>query len=120
MAEQIMAASPGTGVHYRTCPLCEAMCGLAVQVEAGRVVGIRPDHDDVWSKGVVCPKGATLRALHDSPDRVRVPMLRDGESGRELLMAGRAAAHRALHRRARTSGWRSDPRAKSARAQTRG
>lgn len=73
--------SPTT--HYRTCPLCEAMCGLAVQVDGDRVTAIRPDRDDAWSRGFICPKGPTLGALHHSPDRVRVPLLRDGDGFRE-------------------------------------
>ena len=32
-----MAPAPGeNGTHYRTCPLCEATCGLAIEVEDGR------------------------------------------------------------------------------------
>ena len=30
-------------VHYRTCPLCEATCGLEVTVEGDAVVRIRGD-----------------------------------------------------------------------------
>jgi len=70
-------------IHLRTCPLCEAMCGLEVQVEGDRVALIRPDRDDVWSKGFVCPKGTTLGHLHHDPDRLRTPMIRDGEEWRE-------------------------------------
>ena len=76
--------SAASAVHYRTCPLCEAMCGLAVEVEGERVVGIRPDDDDVWSKGYVCPKGAMLGQLHHDPDRLRAPLLRDGSTWREV------------------------------------
>jgi anaerobic selenocysteine-containing dehydrogenase len=68
-------------VHLRTCPLCEAMCGLAVHVEDEQVVLIRPDRDDVWSKGYICPKGTTLGHLHHDPDRLRAPLVKnaDGE-----------------------------------------
>ena len=76
--------SSDTCVHYRTCPLCEAMCGLEVHVERERVVAIRPDADDAWSKGFICPKGTSLAPLHESPDRIRVPMVRDGEGWREV------------------------------------
>src|SRR5262249_53671756 len=48
------------------------------------VRAIRPDRDDVWSRGFVCPKGTTLGALHESPDRVRAPLVRDGERWREV------------------------------------
>jgi len=69
--------------QFRTCPLCEAMCGLEVHVEDERVALIRADRDDVWSKGFLCPKGTTLGHLHDDPDRIRVPMIRDGDDWRE-------------------------------------
>ena len=70
-------------VRYRTCPLCEAMCGLELEIEGDRVTRVRPDDADVWSKGYVCPKGATIPALHADPDRLRTPLLRDGTSYRE-------------------------------------
>jgi anaerobic selenocysteine-containing dehydrogenase len=68
------------GRHLYTCPLCEAMCGLEVTVEGGRVAGIRGNRDDAWSHGHLCPKGATLGAVHEDPDRIRAPMVKvDGE-----------------------------------------
>ncbi|MFN8027595.1 MAG: molybdopterin oxidoreductase family protein [Acidimicrobiia bacterium] len=66
--------------HIITCPLCECMCGLQVDVEGQEVKLIRPDRDDVWSKGYICPKGTTLGKLHADPDRIRVPMIRDVET----------------------------------------
>lgn len=77
---------PGTDgrVHLRTCPLCEAMCGLEIQVVGDRVGRIRADRDDVWSRGHLCPKGTTLGHLHHDPDRLRRPMVRDGETWREV------------------------------------
>lgn len=68
------------GTHLRTCPLCEAMCGLEIHVDGGRVTGIRGNRDDVWSRGHLCPKGTSLAALHDDPDRIRQPMIKvDGQ-----------------------------------------
>ncbi len=71
------------GMHLRTCSLCEAMCGLEITVEGGRVASIRPDRDDVWSRGYICPKGVALGDLHHDPDRLRAPLIRDGASWRE-------------------------------------
>jgi anaerobic selenocysteine-containing dehydrogenase len=71
-------------VHLRTCPLCEAMCGLEIHVEGGQVALIRADRDDAWSKGHLCPKGTTLGHLHHDPDRLRQPMVRDGDGWREV------------------------------------
>ncbi|MEA3055614.1 MAG: hypothetical protein QOD30_1046 [Actinomycetota bacterium] len=64
---------------YRTCPLCEATCGLEVTTEDGDVVRIRGDRDDVFSHGFICPKGSTLKQLQEDPDRLRQPVVkRDG------------------------------------------
>ena len=63
-------------VVARTCPLCEAGCGLAITVDDGEVTHIRGDLLDVFSHGFICPKGSTLRHLHDDPDRLRTPMIR--------------------------------------------
>jgi anaerobic selenocysteine-containing dehydrogenase len=65
-----------TTTHYRTCTLCEAMCGLTLQTEGGRVVSIRGDADDPFSRGHICPKGAALGDVHADPDRLRQPMRR--------------------------------------------
>ena len=73
-----------TTVHRRTCPLCEAMCGLDITVADGQVTSIRGSKDDVWSKGYICPKGTTLGRLHDDPDRLRAPMVREGDTWREV------------------------------------
>ena len=65
---------------FRTCPLCEATCGLEITVNPQeQVVRIRGDQDDVFSHGFICPKGSTLKQLHEDPDRLRMPMVkRDG------------------------------------------
>jgi anaerobic selenocysteine-containing dehydrogenase len=78
------AATSGTQTHLRTCPLCEAMCGLRIETSGDQVVGVRGDPDDVWSKGYLCPKGASLAELHTDPDRLRAPMVRDGDQWREV------------------------------------
>ncbi|HEX4018213.1 MAG TPA: molybdopterin-dependent oxidoreductase [Frankiaceae bacterium] len=70
--------------HLRTCPLCEAMCGLVIQTRGDQVTSIRGDRDDVWSKGYLCPKGASLGRLHHDEDRLRAPMVRDGEEWHEV------------------------------------
>ena len=62
-------------IAYRTCPLCEATCGLAIDVADGRVERIRGDADDVFSRGFLCPKGVSLKPLHEDPDRLRAPLV---------------------------------------------
>ncbi|WP_320782905.1 molybdopterin oxidoreductase family protein [Streptomyces sp. CRN 30] len=60
----------------RICPLCEATCGLTLTIEGPRVTAARGDRDDVFSRGFVCPKGASFGALDSSPDRLRTPLVR--------------------------------------------
>lgn len=75
-----LAGTGEDGRHLYTCPLCEAMCGLEIHVSGGRVASIRGNRDDTWSRGHICPKGATLGAVHEDPDRIRRPMIKvDGQ-----------------------------------------
>jgi anaerobic selenocysteine-containing dehydrogenase len=85
------SVTPGAGdsprarhTAYRVCPLCEATCGLELTITDGTVSGVRGDGDDVFSKGFICPKGAAFDRLDNDPDRLRVPMVRDGEQWREV------------------------------------
>jgi len=75
----ITTDASGRQVHLRTCPLCEAMCGLEVHVRDQQVELIRADQRDVWSKGHLCPKGTTLGQLHHDPDRLRSPLVKDAD-----------------------------------------
>jgi anaerobic selenocysteine-containing dehydrogenase len=69
-----------TRLAYRTCPFCEATCGLQVELRGDEVVSVRGDKDDVFSHGFICPKATGLKALQDDPDRLRTPLVRrDGE-----------------------------------------
>jgi anaerobic selenocysteine-containing dehydrogenase len=71
--------SSGTTTAYATCPLCEATCGLELTLANGDgVVKVRGDAEDVFSRGFICPKGASIGALHDDPDRLRTPLVRRG------------------------------------------
>ncbi|HEY5675138.1 MAG TPA: molybdopterin-dependent oxidoreductase, partial [Myxococcales bacterium] len=67
-----------------TCMLCEAVCGLAVEVEDGIVRGVRGDADDPFSRGHVCPKAAAIADIQDDPDRVREPQRREGSGWRAV------------------------------------
>ncbi len=64
------------------CNLCEAICGLVLTLEDGRVTGVRGNPDDPLSRGHVCPKAFALQELHDDPDRLRRPVRRVTSDGR--------------------------------------
>jgi anaerobic selenocysteine-containing dehydrogenase len=65
-----------TQLHHRTCSICEAMCGIVIEHRDGEVLSIKPDRDDVLSRGHICPKAVALKDLHEDPDRLRQPMRR--------------------------------------------
>ncbi|SNY87152.1 Anaerobic selenocysteine-containing dehydrogenase [Nocardia amikacinitolerans] len=66
----------------RTCPLCEAVCGLEITLDRDdHVTSIRGDKQDPFSKGFICPKGASLGHLDEDPDRVTEPLIRDRATG---------------------------------------
>jgi anaerobic selenocysteine-containing dehydrogenase len=65
--------------HFRTCPFCEATCGLEVTTSDGEVVGVRGDDQDVLSHGFICPKAFGLKQLHEDPDRLTTPLIRRGD-----------------------------------------
>ena len=67
-----------------TCPLCEASCGILVDTDGEHVRSIRGDEDDPISRGYICPKASALADLHDDPDRVRAPLIREGSRWREV------------------------------------
>lgn len=71
---------PVSRTALRICPLCEATCGLTLTIEGTAVTGARGDRDDVFSRGFICPKGASFGAVDGDPDRLRTPLVRrDGE-----------------------------------------
>jgi anaerobic selenocysteine-containing dehydrogenase len=72
-------------VEFRTCPLCEATCGLELHLDdRDEITLIRGDKDDVFSHGYLCPKGTALKQLEADPDRLRAPLVRNGATWHEV------------------------------------
>lgn len=90
--------------HFATCSICEASCGLEVEVEGDRIVKLRGDRADSFSLGHVCPKMIALKQIHEDPDRLRRPVKRIGKEWKEIdwdealdLAAGRIAEIQEQH-----------------------
>jgi len=66
-------------LHFRACNLCEAMCGLRIEVEGERIRSIRGDPDDPFSRGFLCPKATALEDVNVDPDRLKHPLRRTGD-----------------------------------------
>jgi anaerobic selenocysteine-containing dehydrogenase len=60
------------------CNLCEAICGLELTIDEGRVTGVRGNADDPLSRGHICPKGVAIADIYEDPDRLRHPVRRVG------------------------------------------
>ena len=85
-----------TSLHYRTCPFCEATCGLQVETVGRELLSVRGDEHDVFSRGYICPKATGLKHLEEDPDRLRTPLVRRGG---ELVEASWTEAFAEIDRR---------------------
>jgi anaerobic selenocysteine-containing dehydrogenase len=62
--------------HYRTCNLCEAMCGLEIRLKGQEILSIAGDKADPFSHGHICPKALALQDIYHDPDRLKYPVRR--------------------------------------------
>ena len=60
------------------CNLCEAICGLELTIDQGKVTAVRGNAADPLSRGHICPKGVAIADVYDDPDRLRRPVKRVG------------------------------------------
>lgn len=72
------------GTHYRTCHLCEAMCGVAIEVQDGKIASIKGDEQDPLSQGHICPKAVALQDLHEDVERLRKPIRKTADGWQEI------------------------------------
>lgn len=70
--------------HYRTCHLCEAICGVEIRVRGSEIVSIRGDEQDPFSRGHICPKALGIKDVHEDPDRLRKPLRRTASGWQEI------------------------------------
>ncbi|MFK7896559.1 MAG: molybdopterin-dependent oxidoreductase [Myxococcota bacterium] len=71
----------------RSCPICEASCGLRIHVdrEKGTIDRIEGDPDDFRSRGYLCPKAYAVKEVYEDPDRLHRPIRkRDDGSWEEI------------------------------------
>ena len=60
--------------HYRTCNLCEAMCGIEIRHQEGEILSIKGDKKDPFSQGHICPKATALKDIYEDPNRLKHPV----------------------------------------------
>ncbi|MEU8221641.1 molybdopterin-dependent oxidoreductase [Kribbella sp. NPDC048915] len=91
-------------VRRTSCTLCEAICGVLVTVEDGKVTDIRGDESDPLSRGHICPKAVALRDLQEDPDRLTTPVRRTADGWQQIgweaayeLVVGKLTAIQRAH-----------------------
>lgn len=73
-----------TNTKYRTCPLCEAMCGLEITLQGTEILSIKGDKKDPFSRGHICPKAVALKDIHEDPDRLKYPIKRTADGWEQI------------------------------------
>ena len=64
-----------------TCNICHRGCGVRIQMEGGKPVGIKGDPQSPVNEGKLCIKGQTALELLHHPDRLKYPLKRVGPKG---------------------------------------
>ncbi|SHK66675.1 Anaerobic selenocysteine-containing dehydrogenase [Marinobacter antarcticus] len=70
--------------HYRTCNICEAMCGLEIKHQGGEILSIKGDNNDPFSRGHICPKAVALQDFYRDKDRLKTPLKRTADGWQEI------------------------------------
>jgi len=70
--------------HFRSCNLCEAICGLEIEHDGAAVISIKGDKNDPFSRGHICPKAVALKDIHEDPDRLKNPVIRTESGWKEI------------------------------------
>lgn len=75
-------AIPGISVYFNsTCAQCEAGCNISGRLREGRVLKLEGNANSTINYGKMCGLGQAGVQAHYNPDRVREPLLRNGDKG---------------------------------------
>ena len=70
--------------HYRTCNICEAMCGLEIKHQDQQIISIKGDKQDPFSHAHMCPKAQALQDFYEDEDRIKTPLKRTANGWQEI------------------------------------
>jgi len=60
------------------CFECHSRCGVLLEVNNGKLVGIKGDKDHPFSHGYICPKGRACMEIMYHPERITRPLVKAG------------------------------------------
>ncbi|CAH1904376.1 putative menaquinol oxidoreductase complex ACIII, molybdopterin-binding subunit ActB1 [Candidatus Nitrotoga sp. HW29] len=76
---------PSIGTYFNsTCAQCDAGCGIMGRVREGRVLKLEGNPKSPTSVGKMCGLGQAGVQAHYNPDRIREPLLRNGDKGEAI------------------------------------
>jgi len=79
-----MRSQNNSSPHYRTCNICEAICGIEIAANGDERLDIRGDKDDPFSRGYICPKAVALQDIHYDKDRLKHPVRRTDDGWQRI------------------------------------
>lgn len=81
------AESRSTQIVHRSCPTCEASCGLKVEIDpiAQSVLRIEGDPEDERSRGYLCPKAYAMKEIYEDPERLKKPIRKRADGSWEEM-----------------------------------
>ncbi len=81
------AQSSATRIVHRSCPTCEASCGLRIEIDPARqsVIRIEGDPDDARSEGYLCPKAYAIKEVFEDPERLKRPIRKRSDGSWEEI-----------------------------------
>jgi len=87
-ASAASAAGPGTVTTIPTyCEMCFWKCGGIASLRDGKLWKFEGNPLDPMSRGRLCPRGTGAVGNHYDPDRLKRPLIRSGERGKEQWKA---------------------------------
>jgi anaerobic selenocysteine-containing dehydrogenase len=78
------------------CRICQAHCGLLIDVDGERIVRVTGDPEHPVSRGYTCSKGRALGDMHHDPDRLEQPLLSGRPAPWDAVMTDLGARLRAI------------------------
>ena len=78
--------APKIETVHRSCPTCEASCGLVIEVDRAKkqILSIKGDTQDPRSKGYICAKSQAFRYIYEDPERLQKPVRRTDKGWVEM------------------------------------
>ena len=67
--------------YTSVCRNCHGGCSALLTVRGGKLVSVRPAPGSPFNLGQMCPKGLATPEMVHHPDRLTVPLKRDGARG---------------------------------------